>query len=153
MTRAATALRRAGPGDLETLIALVDEYCAEDRHPFDEARIRRALEPLLRDDRFGVVWVLGDPPSGYAVVTWGYSLESGGRDALLDEIYLRERGRGQGTAALQAILAELRARGLPRLFLETEAHNEGARRFYTRSGFTVEPSTWMSLSLVECSET
>lgn len=33
--------------------------------------------------------MIGEPPLGYAIVTWGYSLESGGREALLDEIYLK----------------------------------------------------------------
>jgi ribosomal protein S18 acetylase RimI-like enzyme len=31
--------------------------------------------------------------------------------------------------------------------LETERDNEGARRFYTRHGFTSEDSLWMSIDL------
>jgi len=30
------------------------------------------------------------PPQGYAAVTWGRSLESGGKDALPDEIFVRD---------------------------------------------------------------
>jgi ribosomal protein S18 acetylase RimI-like enzyme len=48
---------------------------------------------------------------------------------------------------LAAILEDVRARGLPRLVLETEKANEAARRFYERHGFASEDSVWMSLDL------
>lgn len=113
------ALRRATAADLETLLPLIEDFCVIDEHPYVPARVRRALGPLLADDTHGVVWLIGDPPDGYAVLTWSYSLESGGRDALLDEIFLRERGQGLGSAALAAIYDDLRARGITRIFLET----------------------------------
>ena len=140
-------LRRATAADLDTLLPLIEAFCAIDEHPYEAARVRQALGPLLADDTHGVVWLIGEPPGGYAVLTWSYSLESGGRDALLDEIFLEERGRGLGSAALAAIYDDLRARGITRIFLETEDHNERARRFYARNGFVVEPSTWMAADL------
>ena len=106
------ALCRATAAHLDLLLPLIEEFCAIDEHPYDEARVRRAVGPLLADDSLGVIWLIGDPPGGYAVLTWSYSLESGGRDALLDEIFLRERGRGLGSAALAAIYDDLRARGI-----------------------------------------
>ena len=81
---------------------------------------------------------------GYAVVTWSWSIESGGRDGLLDEIYVSRRDSGLGSRAIDAILQDCRARGLPRLFLETETANEDARRLYERHGFAVEDSIWMT---------
>lgn len=140
-------VRRAKPADLDLLLEMVAEYCQLDAHQFDEDRVRAALIPLLESPQFGLVWMLGEGPCGYAVITWGYSLESGGRDALLDEIYLRERGRGLGSAALKHILEDLRQRGLARVFLETEKPNQAVRHFYARHGFREEPSTWMSLEL------
>ena len=136
--------RLATPADLADLIDLVREFCEVDRHPFDEAHVRDALVPLLESDRHGLVWLVGQPAEGYAVVTWGYSLESGGADALLDEIYVRERGNGQGSDLLRHILRNLETRGLKRIFLETERHNEAVRRFYARHGFEEEDSIWMS---------
>jgi GNAT superfamily N-acetyltransferase len=139
-----TAPRLATPADLKELVNLVREFCEADRHDFDESRVRSALIPLLESDRHGLVWLVGRPAEGYAVVTWGYSLESGGADALLDEIYLRERGSGHGSELLRHILRDLEARGLKRIFLETERHNEAVRRFYARHGFEEESSIWMS---------
>jgi GNAT superfamily N-acetyltransferase len=143
-------IRRAGPGDTTALLPLVEEFCRVDHHPFDPEAVRRALDPLLESDELGVVWLIvddGGRPGGYAVITWGYSLESGGRDALLDEFFVLERGGGRGGAALSEMLADCRRRGMARVFLETEAANAAVRRFYARHGFEVEDSVWMSLVL------
>jgi len=120
-----------------------------DGHVFESGRVKPALIPLLASDALGVVHLVEEEgwALGYAVVTWGYSLESGGRDALIDEIYIRDRGSGVGTSLLAAILEDVKARGLPRLVLETEKANEAARRFYSRHGFVSEDSVWMSLDL------
>jgi len=108
-----------------------------------------AFDRLLADDSFGEVWVAAgeDGIEGYAVITWGYSIESGGRDGLLDEMYMREPGSGTGTVLLDGVIARARERGLTSMFLETEMMNTAARRFYSRHGFTVEDSVWMSLEL------
>ena len=139
-------IRRAVVADLKRLIGLHSRFCAADGHTFDEEKARAALAPLLGDDRTGLVWLAdGTEGEGYAVVTWGWSVESGGSDALLDEIYADPAGRGIGAALLEEILAELTARGsVSRIFLETEQGNEAARRLYRRHGFEVEPSVWMS---------
>jgi GNAT superfamily N-acetyltransferase len=139
--------RIATPSDLPALLELCREYCIADDHAWNAERTRKALTPLLADDQLGVVWVLGAPPVAYAVVTWGYSIESGGRDALLDEVYVRERGGGLGGVLLARVLDDLRGRGLSRVFLETEAPNAEARRFYARHGFCEERSVWMSRTL------
>ncbi|MBY8849447.1 GNAT family N-acetyltransferase [Saccharothrix longispora] len=137
-------IRRAVPTDLPVLLPLVREFYEVDEHAYDEDVVTSALEPLLRDDRFGQVWLFD---TGYAVLTWGYSLESGGRDALLDEFYVRNRGGGVGGAVVAALVERARAAGARKVFLETEDRNEAARRFYRRHGFADEASTWLSLEL------
>jgi GNAT superfamily N-acetyltransferase len=142
-------VRRGTTRDLGSLLPLVREFCAADGHDFDEEVVLAGLAPLLEDGAAGEVWVVEDDSGlgGYGVVTWGWSLESGGRDALLDELYVRERGRGAGAALLDAILVAARAGGASRMFLETEEGNTGARRFYARAGFDVEESVWMQRPL------
>ncbi|HEX5696423.1 MAG TPA: GNAT family N-acetyltransferase, partial [Acidimicrobiia bacterium] len=61
-----------------------------------------------------------DGLAGYAVITWGYSIEAGGHDVRLDEIYLREQGFGTGTVLLEKLIARARERGASSIFLETE---------------------------------
>ena len=84
---------------------------------------------------------------GYGVVTWGWSIEIGGLDVVLDELYVRSRRRGVGTALIRQLEAECRARGVKRIFLETELPNDAARRLYEREGYVADSSIWMSKEL------
>ncbi len=138
-----TVLQRARMEHLPLMLTLVSEFCVTDQHTFDPDRVTRALVPLLEDDAHGVVY-LADNEQGYVVITWGYSLESGGREALIDEIYLRRRGEGRGGKVMDALFVEMAARGVVKMFLETETHNHRARRFYARQGFDEDDSIWMS---------
>ena len=149
-----TVVRRAVPDDLAVLIELVAEYCQADGHEFDAAVARRGIEPLLADDIYGAVWLI-DPnegadhraADGYIVVTWGWSIEVGGLDVVLDEFYVRSRGQGKGGDALGIVEAECRQRGVKRIFLETELANERARQLYERHGYQADASVWMSKEL------
>lgn len=143
------AIRAARAEDLGALLDLCRRYCEADGHQFDPDLAGPAFAGLLADDGPGFVLVAGDDHRllGYAVVTWGWSIESGGRDALLDEIYLDRRGQGIGSRLLEAALERARAGGARRVFLETEEANAGARRFYLRHGFTPEASIWLSRDL------
>lgn len=136
-------IRRATSADFTAVDEMVREFYALDGHLYDETVVADAFAPLLRDDLLGVVWLFD---SGYAVVTWGYSIESGGKHALLDEFYLRTRGQGVGSEVIEEIFTMCSARGINRMLLETERHNERARRFYARHGFVLEDSMWLSRS-------
>jgi RimJ/RimL family protein N-acetyltransferase len=143
-------IRRAGAADRAALLPLIEEFYAVDHHDFVLDRVTAALDPLLADDRYGAVWLIertAEPadavPLGYAVVTWGYSLEAGGVEAVLDEIFVRERGDGAGASALAEICRRTARAGASRIYLETEAANSRVRRFYARNGFELEDSVWM----------
>jgi GNAT superfamily N-acetyltransferase len=141
-------IRRARPDDLDAIVPLVAGFYVVDRHPFHEARVRAALGPLLAGDEFGTVLAMCRPhPIGYAVLCWSYSIESGGREACLDEIFVRDRGNGLGGRLLTAALDTARSAGVRIVFLETEAHNQRVRGFYARHGFTEEGSVWMRQEL------
>jgi GNAT superfamily N-acetyltransferase len=143
-------IRRAGRSDLDRLVELHQEFCAVDAHPFDATRALRAFAPLLDDDAHGVVWIV-DAPASYAVLTWGWSIEAGGAEAVLDEIFVSQRNSGVGSSLLLHVLADGRRRGLARIFLETEAANERVRSFYEQHGFRTDDSIWMSHEFVDLS--
>ena len=148
MTNHEPLLKRAETQHLPLLLTLVEAFCALDQHPYEPARVESALRPLLEHDDCGVVYLVNDD-QGYVVITWGYSLESGGREGLVDELYLRQRGQGVGTQVMQALFEDLRGRGIVKMFLETERHNARARTFYARQGFEADDSIWMSRSLTK----
>lgn len=147
--RVGKVVRPAVPDDLDTLVELAAEYCEADGHEFDAETVRAGFTPLLADDRHGIVHVaeVDGVIDGYGVVTWGWSIEIGGLDVVLDEIYVRTKGRGLGTALLHHLEAECRDRGVKRIFLETELPNEAARRLYEREGYEADMSIWMSKEL------
>jgi GNAT superfamily N-acetyltransferase len=137
-------ISRATADHLGELLPLVEEFYAIDGHDWDAGLVTGALGPLLADDTYGFVLLA---EGAYAVVCFSYSLESGGRDACLDEIYVRDRGRGLGAALLSAALDRARDGGARRMLVETEAHNTRVRGFYGRHGFEVDDSIWMSRPL------
>lgn len=141
-----TSVRRADLDDLSVLIVLAAEYCQADGHVFDPERVRAGFRPLLTGDSVGAAWMI-DETDGYVVVTWGWSVEIGGLEVVLDEIYVRTSGTGKGSVALEVIEQDCRRRGVKRIFLETERPNQRARRLYARHGYIEDDSIWMSKEL------
>ncbi|KAB7765299.1 GNAT family N-acetyltransferase [Xanthomonas maliensis] len=152
MQTAPLEFRLATRDDAETLLAMMRAFYAEDRLVFDAPRVRHAVETLLSDPRHGeaLLWLDADVQVvGYAVVTMGFSLEQGGAFVLLDELYLapQARGRGRGKQALAIVERRARARGVSRLRLEVNHHNELARRLYVATGYIDEQRALLTLPL------
>jgi diamine N-acetyltransferase len=129
----------AEAADVAALLPMIRALCELDGMSFDESKVRRALAQILADESLGRVWLieLGDESAGYLVLTFGFSLEFGGRDAFIDEVYVREefRGRGLGRRAIGLAERACRERGIGALHLEVERANTGAQELYRRSGF------------------
>ena len=131
--------RQAGPADVDLLIPLVRAFYAHERMEFDDVVARRALTELLGDERLGRVHLIraGAEPVGYLVLTFGFSLEFGGRDAFVDEIFVRDewRGHGAGRRALELAAAVCRDAGVRALHLEVDHANPRAQALYRAAGF------------------
>ena len=142
-------IRRAARTDLDALVELAIEFRSVGGEGSDRATIVDGFGGLLGDDTHGVVWVAIDADElvGYAVVTWGWSIEIGGLDVVLDEIFTRRRGTGVGSALIEHLERDCRDRGVKRIFLETELVNDRARRLYERHGYVADTSIWMAKEL------
>lgn len=131
--------RVATAADADALLAMMRGLNEHEGMAFDETKARDALAQLFADERFGVAQLIlfGGEPAGYLVVTFGFSIEFGGRDAFVDELFVREefRGRRVGKAALGRAEEVCRARGIRALHLEVERANERAQTLYRKSGF------------------
>jgi GNAT superfamily N-acetyltransferase len=110
-----------------------------------------ALVGLLRDDSLGCIWLIqdGDAAVGYVVLTLGYSLELLGRDAFIDEFYLREtyRGRGWGRQAIAFVEDAARALGVNSIHLEVTRPNITAPQIYRKLGFADRQHHLMTKSI------
>jgi diamine N-acetyltransferase len=132
-------LNIASLSDSNTLVQFMREFYAFEHLPFDETVARRAVTQLLGDESLGSVWLItaDAEPVGYIVLAFGFSLEYGGRDAFIDEFYLREeyRGQGLGTRALRWVEDACRSLGVRVLHLEVSRENVTAQRVYRKVGF------------------
>ena len=130
--------RLAAEADVDSILAMMSEYYAGEGYPFDPAASRDAVARLIREPAAGRLWIVEDAraPVGYVALTLGYSLEYLGRDAFLDELYVREshRGRGIATGAMDLVESTCRALSIRALHLEVERDNP-ARSLYDRRGF------------------
>ena len=144
-------IARARPDDLDDLVAMNTEFSLSDGHQPDPDRARCGLLPLLTSDEHGYVLIARDPTTrhalGYAAICLGWSIEIGGREAVLDEIYARDRGTGLGSELLRHVEDTCARRGVLRIFMETEAPNHRARNLYLRHGYEQQESIWMSKEL------
>ena len=140
-------LHLAGTDDGEYLLSMVARYhAAEGIDLRDEARAD-AVAPLLAGSPLGAVWFIGPKmaPVGYVAVSFGWSIEMGGMDAFIDELWVREkvRGRGMGSEALAALIPALTEAGVKALHLEVSDGNP-AERIYKRAGFKRRSFTLMT---------
>jgi diamine N-acetyltransferase len=140
--------RQALESDADTILEFMQEYYAFDGHGFDREKARVALTALLRDPNLGLAWLIldGSAPVGYIVLCFGYSLEWLGRDAFVDEFYLREeyRGRGWGRRTMAFLEEAARAAGIRTLHLEVVQENAAALQLYRKLGFAEHRSTFLS---------
>lgn len=141
------SLRAATIDHLAELFPRTSALNAHEGIAIDPAVLEAALARLLREPSLGGAWLIEQDRAviGYAIVTFGYDLEFNGRDAYLTEIWVdpSARGVGAGSAALQLLAPELRARGVNALHLQVRPENP-AIRLYQRSGFVASPRVVMT---------
>lgn len=131
-------LHLAGPDDLDRIERMVATYHGSAGIESDAEGRRTAIEPLLAGSPHGAIWLIGPrmSPVGYVAVSFGWSIELGGMDGFVDEIWLRDavRGRGMGGEALSELLKTLDEAGIKAMHLEVGKDTAPAR-LYRRLGF------------------
>ncbi|MGA7121918.1 MAG: GNAT family N-acetyltransferase [Polyangiaceae bacterium] len=132
-------IQQAQRTDLETVLGFVRAYYEHDGIAFDAKAVRRGLGELLADASIGGAWLVSTAEAvvGYFVLTYGFDLEFGGRQATVTELYVapEHRRRGAGAAALRFAEGLLRQRGIGTLELQVGRGNAAARAFYAALGF------------------
>ena len=134
-----TQLTLAKPDDLDRLTRLVSDFHAEQGIDQDPETRRAALAPLLDGSPHGAAYLIGPgrAPIGHIIVSFGWSVEFGGMDGVVDELYIRPavRGRGIGSEVLMNLPKALAGVGLKALHLEVKADDARAHRFYRKLRF------------------
>jgi ribosomal protein S18 acetylase RimI-like enzyme len=146
-------VRAAGAADVDLLVELMTEFYAEADFRLDAERAGAAFDELLGSPSLGRVWIaeVDGRAAAYVVLTLGYSMEYGGRDAFVDDLFVRPAFRDRGIGRL--LLAEVRraceALGVRALHLEVGRDNDPAQALYRRIGFVESGRQLLTLQLAQ----
>jgi ribosomal protein S18 acetylase RimI-like enzyme len=132
------AARRATPDDAPELLRMCRDFHVEDGSPLDEAG-EATIEHVAAGEPMAPAYMLEENGiiAGFFILTLGYSVENGGMDGFIDDIYLipERRGRGLGRKAVTLAVEAAKEVGIRALLLEVEAHNGRAYELYRKMGF------------------
>jgi ribosomal protein S18 acetylase RimI-like enzyme len=136
--------------DADTLVRLARDFHHEDSHPLTAAG-EAALRQIALGEPFARAWLVReyDAVVGYLILTLGFSVEYGGRDGFIDDLYLlpAARGRGLGRKLIDFALVRAQELGIGTLHLEVETGNDTATRLYRKAGFEETGRRLMRLRL------
>lgn len=142
--------RPANAADIELLLPMMAAFNASESIDFNPSQFRAMLDKLIADPQLGAALVFeNDGVCGYAVVTWNFDLEFGGRDGFLTELWIQpsQRGKGHGRTALAHIEHFARAQSAAALHLGVRHDNAPALRLYETSGYEDLPRRFLSKRL------
>jgi diamine N-acetyltransferase len=133
--------RPATSEDEPALLRMMRNLAEQEPGPyfFDEPVVRKILRKFLADPNLGQMWIFiaGETPVGYVILTFGFSFEFHGRDAFIDELYVEPEFRRQGIGRRVMQFVEDRARelGVTAVHLEVDDGNDPASELYRRTGY------------------
>jgi GNAT superfamily N-acetyltransferase len=133
------SLQPATSADLDRLMPLMAEFYHYFDYPFDVPKHRVMVTDFLANPHLGSIWLIrhDDEDAGYLALTNGFIFEFGGREARVDELYIRDayRSSGLGRFALEQIQQKAPQLGLISLTMQVEKYNDRARKLYESLGF------------------
>jgi GNAT superfamily N-acetyltransferase len=144
MDRDEWTTRLATPDDAGEVARLLHDFNSEFATPSPGVDVLagRLRGLLAGDDTLAIL--AGTPAVAVALVTLRPNVWYPGPVALLDELYVvpRLRGQGIGSAIIGELVSMARARGIDRIEINVDEGDVDAQRFYERHGFSsTEPET------------
>lgn len=140
MSAVLTLATRDHEKQVDTLVAA---FHKEAGIALDDAARQKGILPLLDGIPHGVLYLIGPAraPIGYIMISFGWSLEFGGMDGVIEQIYVRPgvRKRGMASEVLQTLPRALSGAGLKALHLEVARAPQGGQALYAKAGFTARP--------------
>jgi ribosomal protein S18 acetylase RimI-like enzyme len=141
-------LEAVAPRDAAKLLKFIRAYYLFEDIPFDHQAIASCLSLLLNNPALGAAWFILSRGKrvGYLILTLGFDLEFGGRQATLTDLYIEAPHRRKGIGRTVVTLVEefCRSHGVKALELQVTGKNAEVLDFYRGIGFEAHDRVPMS---------
>jgi GNAT superfamily N-acetyltransferase len=129
--------------EVERLLPLMRAYCDFYRvQPQDAALLALSRSLIADPTREGVQLIAtgGGQDLGFATLFWSWETTTAGRIGVMNDLYViaESRGRGVGSALMNACLERCRDHGAVRMIWQTAVDNVAAQAVYDHVGATRE---------------
>ena len=132
------SLRLVSANETHELARYVQDYYRYDNLIYN-VTVEEAILILVTDRSLGRAWFIevDDKMGGYAMLTFGFDIEAGGKLGVITDFFLAEENRDQGFGKqiLKLIEDESRALGCRALELFVTNKNARAKKLYSNFGF------------------
>ncbi len=139
--------------DIEKVMEMMSEFYRHEKIDSDAVKIKTVLEEMIGNVNLGRIWLIKNYNEniGYLILTYGSSVEYGGRFALIDEFFIKEefRNKGIGTAALRFVEVECKSMGIQTVHLQVKKFNPAAEKLYLRVGYEEIDRVFMKKNISE----
>lgn len=140
--------KTATNSDRNLLLTLTKEFYQIEHLTYNVEVLNKCFAEIFTSDNLAIIWIIyaNLEPAGYLVLTFGYSLEFHGRDALIDEFYIREnyRSLGIGKQSLEFVITACKNAGIKAVHLEVSHENNRAKTIYQKAGFVEHDRYFMT---------
>jgi ribosomal protein S18 acetylase RimI-like enzyme len=139
--------------DIPTILQLITEFYAESGYAVDRELTTHALRELLEKPELGQLWLLmwDGKPAGYILLTVRFSMEYGGLDAFIDDLFVKPdfRRRGLGRLGMQTLFTECQRRDVRAVHVEVGRDNGPAQSLYAQFGMRLVDRQKLTCQLSE----
>ena len=133
-------VRSAANNDIPVLVELMREFYVGSKYSLDGDWAVRSFNQLFQSTDRGAAWIsfLGSDPAGYVVLTTRHSMEVGGLDGFVDDLFVRPafRRHGVGTSLLTELFRECSKRRVLAVHVEVGSDNAAAQALCRRFGLS-----------------
>ena len=125
--------------DKSDVLAMMASFNKIDGYNFDTKIGAKNLEEFSSNVSLGRLYLIKFQGTniGYIVLSFGFSFEYKGRDAFIDEFFIKPayRNKGVGSATMDFIESEAKQLNVNAIHLEVEPHNLNAQGLYLNKGY------------------
>lgn len=130
---------QAESNHIPLILSMMEEFYSIDNYSFNKINTEKNLREFINNENLGRLWLLNfnNEIVGYIILTFGYSFEYNGRDAFIDELFIKQefRNKGIGSKTMEFIEQKGKELNINAIHLEVEMLNENAEKLYKNHGF------------------